>query len=69
MTVGEYEAEAPERSHVYTAGWFLKRLAIGIVILVLSIGGLAWLTHTAIDQSLIEGDTLLDTIGRLTVNF
>ncbi|KUO55350.1 MAG: hypothetical protein APF80_05100 [Alphaproteobacteria bacterium BRH_c36] len=69
MTVGEYEAEASARRHVYTAGWFLKRLAIGILILVCSVGGLAWLTHAAIDPSLVEGDTLLDTIGRLTVNF
>lgn len=69
MTVGEYDAEAPARNQVYTAGWFLKRLLIGTAILVLSFGALAWLTHAAIDPSLVEGETLLDTIGRLTANF
>ncbi len=34
-----------------TVGWFLKRAIIGIAILVVSIGSMAWLTHASIDPS------------------
>lgn len=32
-----------------TLGWFLKRTVIGIAILMVAMGGLAWLTHASID--------------------
>lgn len=31
--------------------WFAKRAALAVVILCLSIGGLAWLLHTSIDPT------------------
>lgn len=69
MTVGEYEPEGPRASPTYTAGWFLKRLLIGTVILVFSFGGLAWLTHAALDPGAVEAESLIDAIGRLASNF
>lgn len=69
MTVGEYEHAAHHAKSTYTASWFLKRLIIGTAILAGSFGCLAWLTHAAIDPSLVEGETLLDTIGRLASQF
>jgi len=69
MSVGEYEPDAPRANQIYTAGWFLKRLVIGTLILVFSFGGLAWLTHAALDTSVVEGENLLQAIGRLTANF
>lgn len=35
-----------------SVGWFVRRTLIGIVILVIAVGGLAWLTHASIDQDL-----------------
>ncbi len=32
-----------------TVGWFLKRSLLAVVILVVSMGGLAWLTYASID--------------------
>ncbi len=50
-----------------TIGWFLKRAIIGIAILVVSIGSMAWLTHASIDpsQEIDEAsETLLQSIAR-----
>ncbi|MBU2582752.1 MAG: hypothetical protein KJ622_13650 [Alphaproteobacteria bacterium] len=69
MNVGECEEVSPRADSAYTAVWFLKRLVIGTAILVFSFGCLAWLTHAAIDPSLVEGETLLDTLGRLASHF
>ena len=67
MTVVELEASKPkQRSHI-TVLWFLKRLVLGIVILVVSLGGLAWLTHAAIEPA-IGPETLIEAIGRLATN-
>jgi hypothetical protein len=41
---------------VVTLGWFLKRSIIGIAILMVAMGGLAWLTYASIDPNL-DGDT------------
>lgn len=49
--------------------WALKRALLGTAILVVSIGGLAWLTHAAIDPSLEEPEGLLSSIGRAVSNF
>ncbi|HYD15083.1 MAG TPA: hypothetical protein VEA77_01650 [Hyphomicrobium sp.] len=38
-----------------TLGWFLKRSIIGIAILLVAMGGLAWLTYASIDPDL-DGD-------------
>jgi len=35
-----------------TLGWFLKRSLIGIAILMVAMGGLAWLTYASIDPSI-----------------
>lgn len=32
-----------------TLGWFLKRSLIGLAILMIAMGGLAWLTYASID--------------------
>lgn len=49
--------------------WAVKRAVLGIVILVVSIGSLAWLTHAAIDPTLEETEGLLPAIGRAAGNF
>jgi hypothetical protein len=38
-----------------TLGWFLKRSLIGIAILMVAMGGLAWLTYASIDPNM-DGD-------------
>ena len=38
-----------------TLGWFLKRSLIGIAILMVAMGGLAWLTYNSIDPD-TDGD-------------
>lgn len=35
-----------------TVGWFLKRSLIGIAILMVAMGGLAWLTYASIDPDM-----------------
>jgi hypothetical protein len=35
-----------------TLGWFLKRSLLGIAILLVAMGGLAWLTYASIDPKL-----------------
>jgi hypothetical protein len=32
-------------------GWVMKRLALGIFILVVAVGSVAWLTYASIEQS------------------
>lgn len=49
--------------------WALKRALLGTAILVVALGGLAWLTHAAIDPSLEEAEGLLPSIGRAVGNF
>lgn len=50
-----------------TFGWFLKRAIMGIAILVVSIGGMAWLTHASIDPSQeldAANENILQSIAR-----
>ncbi len=57
---------ADSAAHI-TFGWFLKRAIIGIAILVVSIGGMAWLTHASIDPSQeldAANETILKSIAR-----
>jgi hypothetical protein len=35
-----------------TLGWFLKRSLLGLAILLVAMGGLAWLTYASIDPAL-----------------
>jgi hypothetical protein len=35
-----------------TLGWFVKRSLLGIAILLVAMGGLAWLTYASIDPTL-----------------
>ncbi len=70
MTVGECEAETPRPRSRVTISWFAKRLVLGILILVISIGGLAWLLHAAIDPvPATAPESLLDVMGRLASQF
>ncbi len=32
-------------------GWVLKRIALGVLILVVAVGSVAWLTYASIEQS------------------
>lgn len=59
----------PPASGSFGLFWALKRAVLGIVILVVSIGCLAWLTHAAIDPTLEETGGLLPAIGRAAGNF
>ena len=45
-----------------TLGWFLKRTLLGIAILLVAMGGLAWLTYASIDP---DADTAVSTPGEL----
>ncbi len=70
MTVGELGAEKPMQRSRVTVSWFFKRLVLGVSILLLSLGGLAWLTHAAIDPGpATVPESLLDVIGRLASQF
>ncbi|MCH9806792.1 MAG: hypothetical protein K0U74_03585 [Alphaproteobacteria bacterium] len=53
----------------FNAAWFLKRLVLGTAILVISFGGLAWLTHAARDKSAMGTQDMLETIGRVASQF
>jgi hypothetical protein len=48
-------AETPLRP--LTLGSALKRAVLGIVILAVAMGGVAWLTYASIDQDLDQGAT------------
>jgi hypothetical protein len=67
MTVVDLEASKPKPGSHITVLWFLNRLVLGILILVVSLGGLAWLTHAAI-ESATGPETLIEAIGRLATN-
>ncbi len=70
MTVGDTDAQVDAQASPFNAAWFLKRLILGTAILVFSFGGLAWLTHAAIDPtSATASENLLDAIGRLASQF
>jgi hypothetical protein len=55
MAIGLEDASAVQGQLVrrVTLGWFLKRSLIGIAILLVAMGGLAWLTYASIDP---DGD-------------
>ena len=40
-----------------TLGWALKRALLGIAILVVAMGSVAWLTYASIDPDLDRADT------------
>lgn len=58
MAIGVNDAPAVQGPLVRTVtlGWFLKRSLIGIAILLVAMGGLAWLTYASIDPD-TDGDT------------
>lgn len=58
MAVGAEDASPVPRVAVrpVTLAWVLKRSMIGIAILLVAMGGLAWLTYASIDPDL-DGDT------------
>lgn len=51
MAIGVEDAPSVQAAMVrpVTLGWFLKRSLIGITILLVTMGGLAWLTYASID--------------------
>lgn len=51
MAIGVEDAPSVQAALVrpVTLGWFLKRSLIGIAILLVAMGGLAWLTYASID--------------------
>lgn len=51
MAVGADEARRMQHDALppVTLGWFLKRTVIGIAILMVAMGSLAWLTYASIE--------------------
>lgn len=51
MAIGVDDARPVQGTAVRTVGlgWFLRRSLIGIAILLVAMGGLAWLTYASID--------------------
>ena len=51
MAIGAEDAPAVQGALVrpVTLGWFLKRSLVAVIILVVAMGGLAWLTYASID--------------------
>lgn len=51
MAIGVEEAPPAQGPFVrpVTLGWFLKRMLVGVAILLIAMGGLAWLTYASID--------------------
>lgn len=68
-SIPEQAAEAGFGAPKFGLVWALKRALLGVIILVISLGSLAWLTHAAIDPNLEEANGLLPTIGRVVSNF
>jgi hypothetical protein len=58
MTTITERADAAPGAHLrpVTLGWALKRALLGIAILVLAMGSVAWLTYASIDPNLEGGD-------------
>lgn len=58
MAIGVEDASSVQAAlaRPVTLRWFLKRSLIGIAILMVAMGGLAWLTYASIDGDLDEGD-------------
>jgi hypothetical protein len=56
MAIGVEEAPPAQGPFVrpVTLGWFLKRMLVGVAILLIAMGGLAWLTYASIDP---DGDS------------
>lgn len=46
------EIQTPPKQAEIGAIWFLKRAIMAVVILSVSIGGIAWLLHASIDPTL-----------------
>ena len=56
ITTEHADAAATVPLRPITLGWALKRALLGIVILVVAMGGVAWLTYASIDPDLEQGD-------------
>jgi hypothetical protein len=58
MAISVEDAPSVQRAAArpVTLGWVLKRSLIGIAILMVAMGGLAWLTYASIDPDL-DGET------------
>ncbi|MEQ8825504.1 MAG: hypothetical protein RIC14_14130 [Filomicrobium sp.] len=71
MSVADREATVDTAAPAtqFNAMWFLKRFALGTAILAFSFGGLAWLTHAAIDPTVANNESLIEAIGRLASQF
>lgn len=57
MTISVEDASTVQVTPVrpVTLGWVLRRSLIGVIILVVAMGGLAWLTYASIEPDL-DGD-------------
>ncbi|HRN89504.1 hypothetical protein [Hyphomicrobium sp.] len=54
MAIGADDAQPVQHDSLppVTLGWFLKRTLVGIAILMVAMGSLAWLTYASIDPAL-----------------
>jgi hypothetical protein len=48
---GSAAATADASPHNLNLRWALRRALLGLVILTVGVGGMAWLTHASIDQA------------------
>ncbi|MBA3904996.1 MAG: hypothetical protein C0522_15190 [Rhodocyclaceae bacterium] len=64
MAISVEDAPSVHRAAVrpVTLKWFLKRTLIGIAILMVAMGGLAWLTYASIDPDL-DGESSSKAAG------
>ncbi len=64
MAIGVEEAPPAQGPFVQpvTLGWFLKRMLVGVAILLIAMGGLAWLTYASIDPD-VESDAAAQSAG------
>lgn len=44
------QALNPQARNLMTLRWVLKRVALGVIILVVAFGSIAWLTYASIEQ-------------------
>lgn len=50
------QALNPQAFHPVTLGWVMKRVALGVIILVLAFGSIAWLTYASIEHDAASSD-------------
>lgn len=65
MAIGADDAQPVQRDSLppVTLGWFLKRTLVGIAILLVAMGSLAWLTYASIEPDQDVAPTAANILG------